>query len=121
MSERITDPGAVVQRLMEAYNRRDLEGFCACFAPDIVTRLYENDEVLASGLAANRELYRRRFSENPHLHLEVQTRTVLDNVVVDRELITGFDGDRTLTALAIHEVRDGLVYRSSFIRRYETA
>lgn len=117
MSERITDPGAVIQRFMEAYNRRDLDGFCACFAPDIVTRLYENDEVLASGYAANRELYRRRFSENPNLHLEVQSRTVLDNVVIDRERISGFDGGQTIEALAIHEVRDGLVFRSSFIRR----
>ncbi len=121
MSENSTDPGAVIQRQMEAYNRRDLEAFCACFAPEIVTRLYENDEILASGYAANRELYRQRFSENPNLHLEVQTRTVLDNVVVDRELITGFDGGHTLTALAIHELRDGLVYRSTFIRRYEVA
>lgn len=120
MSERITDPGAVIQRQMEAYNRRDLEAFCAFFAPDIVTRLYENDEILASGLAANRELYQRRFSENPHLQMEVQSRTVLDNVVVDRELITGFDGGRTLTAIAIHEVHDGLVRRASFIRRYAT-
>ncbi|CAN5823796.1 hypothetical protein BH10CHL1_BH10CHL1_05910 [soil metagenome] len=121
MSETIIDPGAVIQRQMEAYNRRDLEAFCACFAPDIVTRLYENDEVLASGYAANRELYRKRFSENPNLHMIVQTRTVLDNVVIDRELITGFDGGQTLTALAIHELRDGLVYRASFIRRYEAA
>ena len=119
MSERITDPGAVIQRQMEAYNRGDAEAFCAFFAPDIVTRLYENDEILASGLAENRELYRRRFSENPNLHMVVQSRVVLDNVVVDRELITGFDGGRTLTAIAIHEVRDGLVQRASFIRRYE--
>ncbi|MDQ3249412.1 MAG: nuclear transport factor 2 family protein [Chloroflexota bacterium] len=120
MNQPETSAAAVLQRQMEAYNRHDVDAFCALFAPDAVTRLYENDEILASGIEELRALYGRRFRENPNLHLEVQARLVLDNVVVDRELITGFDGGRTLEAIAIHEVRDGLVQRASFVRRYAT-
>lgn len=112
------DAQAIVQRQMEAYNQRDVDAFCSYMAPDIVTRLYETGEILSSGLEQTRELYRKRFAENPHLHMTVQARMVNDNVVVDREIITGFDGGITIEAIVIHELReDGLIWRSSFIRR----
>jgi hypothetical protein len=107
----------IVQRQMEAYNRRDVDEFCSYFAPDAVTRLYENDELLAAGSEEIRALYARRFAENPRLQLTVQSRMTLDNVVIDRELISGFDGGVTIEALAIFEIRNGLIQRASFIRR----
>jgi hypothetical protein len=107
----------IVQRQMEAYNRRDLDEFCSYFAPDAVTRLYENDEHLAVGIDAIRALYARRFAENPNLHLTVQARIALDNVVVDRELISGFDGGVTIEAIAIFEIQNGRIQRASFVRR----
>lgn len=112
------DAQSIVQRQMEAYNRRDADAFCRFMAPDIVTRLYETGEILSSGIEQTRELYRKRFAENPNLHMTVQARMVNDNVVVDREIITGFDGGITIEAIVIHELRyDGLIWRSSFIRR----
>ena len=112
------DAQAIVQRQMEAYNRRDADAFCSFMAPDIVTRLYETGEILSSGIEQTRELYRKRFAENPQLHMTVQARMVNDTVVVDREIITGFDGGTTIEAIVIHELRDdGLIWRSSFIRR----
>ena len=121
LSEQVHDQAmdalTVVQEQMNAYNRRDLESFCSHFAPDIVTRLYETGEVLSTGLAETRELYRRRFTENPNLYLNVQMRVALDNVVIDRELISGFDGGVVIEALAIHELRAGKIFRASYIRR----
>lgn len=111
------DAAMIVQRQMEAYNRHDAAGFCACFAPDAVTRLYETDEVLAAGSDALYALYAQRFAENPHLHLTIDARLVLDNVVIDRQRISGFDGGQTLETLAIFEIHNGLVQRASFIRR----
>lgn len=112
------DAQGIVQRQMEAYNRRDADAFCSFMAPDIVTRLYETGEILSSGIEQTYELYRKRFAENPNLHMTVQARMVNDTVVVDREIITGFDGGITIEAIVIHELRDdGLIWRSSFIRR----
>jgi hypothetical protein len=119
MQDAALDAQAIVQRLMEAYNRRDVEGYCACFAPDAVTRLYETDESLAVGMDAIRALYSRRFAENPALHITVQARIALDNVVVDRQRISGFDGGVTIEAIALFEIRAGLIGRASFIRRTE--
>jgi hypothetical protein len=107
----------IVQRQMEAYNRRDVDEFCSYFAADAVTRLYENDEQLAVGSEEIRALYAQRFAENPRLQLTVQARMTLDNVVIDRELISGFDGGVTIEALAIFEIRNGLIQRASFVRR----
>lgn len=111
------DAMMVVQRQMEAYNRRDVDEFCSYFAPNAVTRLYEDDQPLAVGIDELHALYARRFAENPNLQMTVQSRLVLDNVVVDRERISGFDGGVTIEAIAIHEVRDGQIVRASFIRR----
>lgn len=33
-----------------AYNRHDWEAFCSYYADDAITRLYENDEMLAVGI-----------------------------------------------------------------------
>ena len=111
------DAAMIVQRQMEAYNRHDADEFCSYFAPDAVTRLYENDELLAAGSHDIYALYAKRFAENPRLHLTVEARLVLDNVVIDRELIHGFDGGQTVEALAIFEIHNGLIQRASFIRR----
>jgi hypothetical protein len=111
------DAQMVVQRQMEAYNRRDVDEFCSYFAPDAVTRLYENDEVLAEGMPAIHALYAKRFAENPNLHLTVEARMVLDNVVIDREFISGFDGGQTIEAVAIFEIHNGRIQRASFVRR----
>ena len=112
------DAAGIVQRQMEAYNQRDADAFCSYMAPDIVTRLYETGEILSSGIEQTRELYHKRFAENPNLHMTVQARMVNDTVVVDREIIMGFDGGITIEAIVIHELReDGLIWRSSFIRR----
>jgi len=107
----------LIQNQMEAYNRGDVDAFCACFAPNAVTRLYENDEMLAVGMDEIRALYAKRFTENPNLHMTIQARLALDNVVIDREYIRGFDGGVTIEALAIFEIENGLIQRASFIRR----
>ena len=41
----------------------------------------------------------------------------LDNVVIDRQRISGFDGGQTIETLAIFEIYNGLIQRASFIRR----
>ena len=117
MHDQNMDAQTLVQKLMNAYNRHDLDDYCSYYAEDAITRLYEEDQVLSVGMAELRSLYAKRFAENPNLYLTVQSRMTLDTVVVDRELISGFDGGMTIEALAIHEVRAGKVWRSSFIRR----
>jgi hypothetical protein len=82
------DAEKVVQRQVEAYNRRDLEAFLACYAED--ARLYRPpDRLTDQGREALRQRYRKRFEGAPNLHATIVRRIVLDCFVVDHEHVTG--------------------------------
>ena len=79
-------PVVVVQAQLDAYNRRDLDGFCAVFADD--AQLFELGSVTpaTSGKAAIRDRYQTLFEKSPQLHM------------------------------AIYEVERGLIQRVHFVR-----
>ena len=88
-SESMTsDPETVVQRQFDAYNAKDMEAFLATYAPAVEMRDLPSDDLL---------------------------RSVLGNMVVDTERLTGFDDGRVFGIVAIDEVRDGLIRRYWFI------
>jgi hypothetical protein len=56
----MTEAESVVQRQVDAYNRRDLDGFLACYADD--AKLWRPPHQLTeSGIEALRHRYRERF------------------------------------------------------------
>lgn len=83
-----SDPGTVVQRQFDAYNAKDMEAFLATYAPTVEMRDLPSNDLL---------------------------RSVLGNMVVDTERLTGFDDGRVLDIVAINEVRDGLIQRCWFV------
>lgn len=107
----------IIQQYMEAYNRRDIEAFLSYMHPDFESFLYDEQKRLCAGLDAARELYGKRFSENPNLYVTTLGRMVNDNVVIDRQLIEGFDGGKTIQAISIFELEGNLVKRAAFVRR----
>ncbi len=105
----------LVQRQLNAYNAHDLEAFVACYAPD--AKLYGYPETLMStGHADIRARYGPRFAAGSTLHARVVNRMAMSNVVIDHERVTGLDGGKTLEAIAIYEVRDGLIQAVRFKR-----
>ena len=110
-------PLEIVQRQLECYNRRDLEGFCACFSDDIA--LYEWDMATPNyaGKEALRERYRHLFEHSPALNCQLANRIALGRVVVDHERITGRMGaPEVLQIVAIYEVDGGLIRSIHFVR-----
>jgi hypothetical protein len=105
---------AVIQAQLDAFNARDIDGLMATYAPD-AEQYQLHGSVLARGHAEMRPRYLARFDE-PDLHARLVSRTVMDNVVVDFEIITrNFpDGLGTLEMLCIYEVADGLIRKASF-------
>ena len=84
----MTEAEAIVQRQLEAYNRRDLDAFLACYADD--ARLWRAPATLTeSGREALRARYQRRFEGAPALHATILQRIVLGRFVVDHERVTG--------------------------------
>jgi len=109
-----SDPETVVQRQFDAYNEKDMEVSLATYAPSVEMRDLPSNDLLRSGHEALRAFYETRFA-NVNLRAELVARSVLENMVVDTERLTGFDDGRVLDIVAINEVRDGLIQRCWFV------
>jgi uncharacterized protein YndB with AHSA1/START domain len=108
-------PEAVVQRQLDAYNARDLEGILATYATD--ARQFEHPaKMLANGTAQLRERFAARFQE-PNLHATLVKRMVMGNIVIDQEKVTRTfpDGTGVADLIAIYEVQDGRIANAWFI------
>ena len=108
-----TTPAAVVQRQLDAYNRRDLDALLATDGEH--ARQYEHPATLAaSGTAQIRERMAVRFQESA-LHARLVQRAVMGNIVIDQEVVTrNFpEGIGEVDIVAIYEVIDGKIDSAS--------
>jgi hypothetical protein len=108
-----TDPAAVVQRQLDAYNARDLDALLATYA--VHARQYAHPAILlASGAAEMRERMAQRFAE-PGLHARLLQRVVMGNIVIDHEEVsrTFPEGPGRVDMVAIYEVADGKIQSAS--------
>ena len=104
-----TDPEAIVQAQLEAYNAHDIDAFVATYADD--AQIFEHPaKLLAEGPAQLRERYTARFKE-PNLRAVVAKRIVMGNMVIDHERVTRTfpEGPGMLEAVAIYEVQSGKI------------
>ena len=107
-------PNAVIQKQLDAYNAKDIEGWLGSYAQD-AEQYTLHGERLAHGHAELRSRIATRFME-PDLHARLLNRTVMENVVVDLEIITrNFpEGRGTIEMLCVYEVENGLIQKASF-------
>jgi hypothetical protein len=80
------DAERIVQRQLDAYNARDIDGFMAMWASD--AQYFEHpSQLLASGAAEIRVRHIARFKE-ANLFGRLIKRMVVGNKVVDQEVVT---------------------------------
>lgn len=117
--ERLVAPTAavVVQRQVEAYGARDLEGFLATYAQDVQIWRHPSGELVAEGLDAMRETYGTLFEDSPDLAIHIAQRIELGEFVIDHEVVAGLRGGEPVRAVAIYQVRDGLIQAVWFLPR----
>jgi len=114
MLQRMSTPESVVQRQLDAYNAKDLEGWLATYAAD--AKQFElHGALLAAGHAQMRERMAVRFAE-PDLHARLLSRVVMGHVVVDHERVTrNFpEGKGTIEMLCVYELAHGVIAKASF-------
>jgi hypothetical protein len=99
----------VVQRQLDAYNRRDLDAFVATYSDDVVVFRMPAPEPALTGKAQLAEFYRTKRFNEPKLRAELLQRIATGNKVIDHERITGLGND-PVEAVAVYEV-DGAVIR----------
>ncbi len=105
----------LVQRQLEAYNARDLEGFMACYAPGVRVEDLDGDRVL-DGHEAVEHHYRTLFAENPALRASLLDRISVGGYVIDEELVDGRADGRTLHVAVVYRVVDGLIASVRLLR-----
>jgi hypothetical protein len=104
----------LIQRQLDAFNAKDLEGLLATYEPN-ASQFTLDGTLLARGHEAMRPRFQARFSE-PDLHAKLVSRSVMQNIVVDLEVITrNFpEGLGTVELLCIYEVNDGRISVARF-------
>ncbi len=109
-----SDAAAVVQRQLDAYNAKDMEGWLATYSVQAEQFLLHGERI-AYGHDELRERMRLRFAE-PDLHAQLVSRMVMGHVVVDLEHITrNFpEGKGVVAMVCVYEVVDGLIVKASF-------
>lgn len=99
-AERLSSMNAdIVQRQVDAYNRRDLDDFLNFYHPETEVYNLSEMEPVIKGVHELREVYGRIFRESPALHCEVEYRKIYGDFFIDGEFVTGLksfpDGLRT--------------------------
>jgi hypothetical protein len=113
-----TDPEAVVQRQLDTYNARDIEGFLATFSDSAKIYSFGNPTPLAIGKEAIRSIYSNMFSASPNLHSTLVNRIVFENKIFDHESITGRNGSsEPLELVMLYIVKNGVIVEAHSIRK----
>jgi hypothetical protein len=106
---------ALVQRQLEAYNRRDADAFAACFSPDVRCQRHPDEAPFLEGRAALRAFYARERFVHAGLHARLLHRIDLGGRVLDHEHVVGLPGgDREVVAV-YERGAEGLIGRVWFI------
>jgi hypothetical protein len=111
-------PEQVVQKNLDCYNRRDINGFMKSFSQNIALFTFSESTATASGLEAIRAMYKELFDLSPGLHSTILKRIVIGNKVIDHETITGRRGAKEpVEMVLIYEVKENKIYRITAIRQ----
>jgi hypothetical protein len=112
----VTEAERVVQAQVDAFNRHDVEGFMAGYAPDAVHWEYPADTVFA-GAARIRSHYTELFTDPDaaRLHAEVRSRIVKGRFVIDEEHVSGLPGEDRHVSVIIYEVVNGRIQNAWFM------
>ena len=63
-----------------------------------------------------RKRYSALFEKSPELHANIVTRISLDNIIIDFEKVSGFQGNQDVKAIAYNEVENELITKVWFSR-----
>ncbi len=107
-------PAQLIQRQLDAYNAKDIDGWLDCYASD-AEQWALHGEMLAKGHDAMRARIAGRFME-PDLYANLLSRIVMDHIVVDHESITrNFpEGKGKVSMLCIYDVQHGRIQKATF-------
>ena len=102
-------PQAVVSRLVDMYNRHDVEGFLALYADTVVVMGLGDTIARRMPQTAGRAPTSKLFTDNPHVRAENVTLSVTGPYVMTHERQTGWADGKTREWLDLYDVRKGKI------------
>lgn len=104
----------VVEKQLTAFNSKDFNAFIAMFSEDV--RVYDMPDAAPklSGKEAFAAAYAKALS-NPAMRVEILSRLVVGNKVVDHERVHGLKAER-YDVVAIYEVGQDLIRAMWFFK-----
>ncbi len=106
-------PEQAAQWQLDAYNRRDINGFMGVYAEDVQVFRPPQEAPVLQGAKAMREHYAGKRFNLPLLNAQLLNRMVFGNTVIDHERVTGLpEGD--MEAAAVYEISAGLIQKVWF-------
>ena len=111
-------PEQVVQKQLDTYNSKDLDGFMSTMDKDVALYSFKDGKETARGFSEVKAIYANLFKESPQLHSTLTNRIVLDNQVIDHETITGRMGSKSpIELVVIYEVRAEKIFKITVLRK----
>jgi hypothetical protein len=116
MTEQEQASVAVVQKQLEAYNARDLEGFVSCYSPSVKALSFPSGNVRQGFQDVSfRDRYARLFEASPRLRSEVSQRIVKGNIVIDHEHVFNIYDRQDMTLVVMYQVEAGKISQVWFV------
>lgn len=107
----------LAQNQLDAYNQGNIDNFCENYHQEVEAYSLPDNNLIVKGIEQFRKNYGERFKNNPKLHCELKSRTVLTNSVLDEEWVTGVEGATGPShVVAIYHFKDNLIYKIWFTR-----
>lgn len=98
-------PVQIVQKQLDTYNSRDIEGFMSVMSPNVALYEFGQSTPTAQGADSVRKLYTQLFDKSPQLHSTLIKRMVMGNKVIDHESIVGRNGNlEAIELIVIYEL-----------------
>ena len=111
-------PEQVVQKQLETYNKRDINGFMSLIDDNVTFYDFSNGNITMSGASACKEFYSNLFEASPNLHSTILQRTIFGNKIIDYERISGRNGNKDMVELIlIYEVKKEKIIKVTVLRK----
>ena len=105
----------VIDRLIEAYNRQDVQAFANLFTENAVHGVLHSETQQRS----RQEIFERYvevFGMYPENKTEVVHRIVFGSFVIDHEKVSRSSSNEPFDVVAIYTLESGLISRLEFVR-----
>lgn len=106
----------LAQKQLDAYNSKNLEKFLTVYSDDVEVFSFP-DSLLYKGKEKMRNVYKTFFDKSPEVICRLISRMVNGKYVIDQEYISNHYSGKDFEAVAIYEIKDGLIARVWFFPR----